>query len=99
MNDHLISPETFKLAKEVGFDIHICRCGGFPECICTDPLPTQSELQTWLRVKRGLILWVEYTGIADIKWCYHIYGRLGVHTGNSYEECLEAGLVDALKLI
>jgi hypothetical protein len=61
--------------------------------------PTQSELQTWLRENRGLILWIEYTGIVGIKWCYVIYGRLKVYTGNSYEEALEAGLLEALTLI
>jgi hypothetical protein len=61
--------------------------------------PTQSFLQKWLREKHGLILYVEYTGIVNLKWRYHIYGRRGVHVGNSYEECLEAGLQDALKLI
>lgn len=61
--------------------------------------PTQSFLQKWLREKHGLILWVAYTGVVGIKWSYYIHGRLGVFVGNSYEECLEAGLLDALKLI
>ena len=61
--------------------------------------PTQSLLQRWLREKHGLILCVEYTGITGIKWCYEIHGRLKTYTGNSYEETLEAGLLEALKLI
>ena len=51
MNEQLILLDTFKLAKERGFNIYICRCGGFPECICNhdELLPTQSLLQKWLR--------------------------------------------------
>jgi hypothetical protein len=61
--------------------------------------PTQSFLQKWLREKHGLILCVIYTNVPGIKWGYDIYGRGVIYTGNSYEECLEAGLIEALKLI
>ena len=61
--------------------------------------PTQSVLQRWLREKHGLILWVEFTGVEDLKWVYIIYGGEKGFVGNSYEECLEAGLMKALTLI
>ena len=61
--------------------------------------PTQSFLQKWLREVHGLILCVTYTNIQGIKWGYDIHGRGTIYTGNSYEECLETGLAEALKLI
>lgn len=61
--------------------------------------PTQTVLAKWLREKHGLILCVTYTNITGIKWGYDIYGRGTIYAGNSYEECLELGLVEALKLI
>jgi hypothetical protein len=61
--------------------------------------PTQALLARWLREKHGLILCVIYTNVPGIKWGYDIYGRGVIYVGNSYEECLEAGLIEALKLI
>jgi hypothetical protein len=61
--------------------------------------PQQALLQRWFREKHGLILWVEYAGVEGSKWVYVIYDKVRVFAGNSYEECLEAGLETALKLI
>ena len=61
--------------------------------------PQQALLQRWFREKHGLILWVEYAGVEGSKWVYVIYYKVRVFAGNSYEECLEAGLETALKLI
>ncbi len=61
--------------------------------------PTQSLLQKWLREKHGLILWIEFTGVENLKWVYIIFGIPREYMGNSYEECLEVGLQKALELI
>jgi hypothetical protein len=56
MIEQLITKETFELAKLKGFDVYICRCGGFPDCICNHDnlLPTQAIVQKWLRDKHRL---------------------------------------------
>jgi len=61
--------------------------------------PTQSILQKWLREKHGLILLVYFNEGEVNKWEYHIIGRKPFVFGNSYEEALEAGLKEGLKLI
>lgn len=101
MTEQLISPEALELAKQKGFDVYVCRCGGFPECICNHDnlLPTQSLVQKWLREVHGLILCVTFTNITGIKWGYNIHGKNTIYTGNSYEECLEAGLIEALGML
>lgn len=47
----IVSTEIYKLAKENGFNIIECSCGGYPSCICTElnTKPTQALLQKWLR--------------------------------------------------
>lgn len=107
MRDELIHIETFKLAKEKGFDIHVCRCGGYPECICEDRLPTQSLVQTWLRKKYHLYVRVATTSItthfpmielAEVGGT-HLKGPAYLKNYETYEEALEVGLESALKLI
>jgi cell division inhibitor SulA len=114
MIEELIKNETAKLAKEKGFnEIEPCSCGGFPDCICqlsrsslTDYVytPTQSLMQKWLRDKRNIHVEITWVDTLSNIYVYHIST-----TGNairpdsifyySYEEALEEGLIEALKLI
>ena len=59
--------------------------------------PTQSLLQKWLREKYGIFVSV------DVNYCYKIYNNDELHKEsadyNNYEEALEKGLQEALKLI
>ena len=64
--------------------------------------PTQSLLQRWLREEHSVLLTVEYS-LSDDDWFHYIYkndvwGSKYVHS-NTYEESLEKGLQEALKLI
>lgn len=58
-------------------------------------IPTQSLLQKWLREKYKIHIYVQPTLSFD-KWTlnHNFY-----QTYNTYEETLEAGLIEALKLI
>lgn len=71
MTEQRVTLETAKLAKEKGFDIESCRCGGFPDCICTDKSPTQSLLQKWLREQNKIIVSVNYGFIDDSTDAFH----------------------------
>ena len=111
MKEQLISFETAKLAKEKGFEV---KCSTYKihlpyskENPCY--IPTQSLLQKWLREEHNLHISVDNNNY-EIKnmWCYDIhklpYGLLrlwkrGEKTYSSYEEALEKGLQEALKLI
>jgi len=108
MTDEIITPETFKLAKERGFNVRICRCGGFPECICNDPFPTQSLLQRWLREIHGIQVYVyshtvKSTNMMQIYRDYvaYINGRelndARDEEYQTYEKALEFGLQEGLK--
>lgn len=70
MQEQRITLETAKFAKEKGFDIDYCQCGGFPDCICTDKSPTQSLLQKWLREEHNI-----HTEIRTFyrNWIFNIY--------------------------
>jgi len=89
MKEELVIFETAKLAKEKGFE----------------PLPTQSILQKWLREEHNLEVnayGVRYTG--DISVTYYTYSVNGVtqlraYKCDTYENALEAGLLEALKSI
>lgn len=72
------------------------------------PAPTQSLLQKWLREKYGLIVTVYYVGLeynAQLQWKTdsdpleydEVNSNLYFH--EHWEDALEAGLVEALKLI
>lgn len=91
MTDQLISEKTLNLAKEKGFT-------WAPYA----KQPTQSLLQKWLREVHNLYVAVPYI------WAYKIFNiqkdndeDLGnsIISYASYEEALEAGLIEALKLI
>jgi hypothetical protein len=113
MTDQLISFETAKLAKEKSFNEDMCHCGGFPDCICTDLRPTQSLLQKWLREVHHYHVIAEPYPHSDgfLRWnclvnnlrkttnnCFLNYAIMSPFKG-TYEEALEIGLQEALKLI
>ena len=110
MEDTLIKFETAKLAKEKGCNLENCTCGGYPDCICSDKRISQSLLAKWLREEHNIHF--EIKPIFDVKdnlkpyhisviknpsgkdFEYEIVGSL-----DTYEEALEIGLQEALKLI
>lgn len=114
MNEQLISFETAKLAKEKGFK-RLCDFSYDEDGMITGNCeqaynfvaPTQSLLQKWLREKHHLIIIVAYQYEHDsTPYSYWIYKELQslpinqwVNDLNTYEEALELGLQEALKLI
>lgn len=68
--------------------------------------PTQSLLQKWLREKHELHVGIYYRNV-DKSWITEIFytreymknGRLPYTVHKTYEEALEQGLIEALKLI
>jgi hypothetical protein len=95
MKEQLITFKTAKLAKEKGFDLN--------RHINDECSPTQSLLQKWLRDKHNIHLTV--TSISQESWQYHItkigdsLGKNYIEDFYNYEEALELGLMEALKLI
>jgi hypothetical protein len=114
MEDTLITFETAKLAKEKEFvitQIYWFNKQGIAQGFNTDPLddvfyrPTQSLLQKWLREVHQTDTNIIFNSDAReysfecIKWVNgvcNIYKSSGFET---YEEALEVGLQEALKLI
>ena len=99
MEDTLINFETAKLAKEKGFDfIYI-----IDNELTNHSLITQSLLQKWLREVHNIHITV--TSISQESWQYHIQkpkDKLGDNYNEdyeNYEEALEDGLQESLKLI
>ena len=99
MEEQLISYETAKLAKEKGFDfIYI-----IDNELTNHSLITQSLLQKWLREVHNIHITV--TSISQESWQYHIQkpkDKLGDNYNEdyeNYEEALEDGLQESLKLI
>ena len=100
MKEELITFETAKLAKEKGFKFQYA---WIPEI---DNLPTQSLLQKWLREQHNLEVISMHAD--DFVWWKVKVRRLSkvgaeiIKTEmefNTYEEALEKGLQEALKLI
>lgn len=104
MVEEPVHTETFELAKKRGFNIHICRCGGFPDCICVNRLPSQSLLQRWVREKHDIHIEI-YANASG--WGYILTKTNGTTIKeiedsiffDSHEEALEIGLELALKRI
>ena len=112
MIEQLISFETAKLAKEKGFEFRVVweYILGFKEDSERDKyLPTQSLLQKWLREKYNQHIYL--FPLDKGKWGFennsisinldHIFINY-MYEGkeyNSYEEALEIGLQEALKLV
>ena len=68
-------------------------------------VPTQSLLQKWIREKHDIIVWLKPNNDEYNKWSVYIDDGFGRHLISyyiiikGYEDALEAGLVEALKLI
>ena len=105
MKEQLISFETAKLAKEKGFNIKIYKNTIDYEL---NP-PTQSLLQKWLREVHKIHIEIEIAADEElvniIPFIYQISiykqkeGYFPRDFYNTYEEALEEGLLEALKLI
>jgi len=114
MKEQLITFETAKLAKEKGFDskytedydtLGFVQQRGILESHNLERVsaPTQSLLQKWLREVHNIHITI--TSISQESWQYHIT-KPGQRLGDNYEEdfytyeeALESGLHQALKLI
>lgn len=94
MTEEHVTLETAKLLKEKGMFTDI-------------EFPTQSIVQKWLRETKGLHIGICYSH--KLFWYYEIMSvsnhvlvglanRPSIHY-NTYEEALEAGIQEALKLI
>jgi len=94
MTEELVTLETAKLLKEKGMFTDI-------------EFPTQSIVQKWLRETKDLHIGICYSH--KLFWYYEIMSvsnhvlvglanRPSIHY-NTYEEALEAGIQEALKLI
>lgn len=105
MKEELITFETAKLAKEKGYNKEF-EDYPYKGCIIA---PTQSLLQRWLREKHGIHVWVHpnliwqtyhHKGIVDRKETHNTNIAFdGESMKDTYEEALEVGLQEALKLI
>ena len=97
MKEELISFETAKLAKEVG-----CKSSLGLSPLASDF--TQSLLQRWLREKHKVLVWIKPVPNVG-KWSVYVDDTVGRHLvadyifKDTYEEALEAGLLETLKLI
>jgi hypothetical protein len=102
MKDELVTIETAKLAKEKGFSSESYL---EPSNYCITP--TQSLLQRWLREVHNIHveIWFDNTQLDGFPYLYEIYnqqnqeGDINGHYFDNYEEALEEGLQEALKLI
>ena len=115
MKEELILFETAKLAKEKGFDEEVTnyyhpRYGLSDGCEDSYnreeqaegyySAPTQSLLQRWLREVHRIYLYISLSGTKEISWFWSINDKKYQDgSNNNYEEALEAGLLEALKLI
>jgi hypothetical protein len=83
-----------------------CVIGPYEELLLAEvecfAAPTQSLLQRWLREKHNIFIWVTYkypiTNPLQYKYIL-MYKDSSEKCFNSYEEALEKGLQEALKLI
>jgi len=115
MKEQLITFETAKLAKEMGFQLYTSfyysegmeikgtKMGmhGNPNAYGGISAPTQSLLQKWLREEHRVnVVCLPNRYDSDV-WYYFVGSSAISHedTGYTYEEALEEGLVVALKLI
>lgn len=112
IEEELVTFETAKLAKEKGFNIFTGKAWIKKEGqeIFFVPVytgvtngidyhaPTQSLLQKWLREVHNIKLCISWTETDN--WLYEInHKQEGISGYNTYEEALEKGLFQALKLI
>lgn len=109
MEEQLITWETAKLAKEKGFNIkcnyhydrkelifnHNIRNSQFEDDECS--ATTQSLLQKWIRERHKIIVSVDITERGEYFISVTGLGMYGKF--KTWEQALEEGLYDALKLI
>lgn len=115
MEDKLVSLETAKLAKKKEFNeicqyyyeildkpitLQKMSCSN-AEGYKQPTAPTQSVLQKWLREKHNIhLIAYKNINIDGYDWCYITTdGITNINSYKTYEEALEAGLQEALKLI
>ena len=115
MEDKLVSLETAKLAKKKEFNeicqyyyeildkpisLQKMSCSN-AEGYKQPTAPTQSLLQKWLREKHNIhLIAYKNINIDGYDWCYITTdGITNINSYKTYEEALEAGLQEALKLI
>jgi len=108
MYEELIAFETAKLAKEKGYENIKIKKKGAWETFIADNVPTQSLLQRWLREKHGIFI-VLLPDSDNGMFGYDILIKGDIHTQantfeldeviGTYEEALEQGLLEGLKLI
>ena len=105
MDEQLISFETAKLAKEKGCNLENCTCGGYPDCICSDKRISQSLLAKWLREKYDIDVIINTYRNQNQKYYKYFISEKSKDVikseeyYNTYEDALEIGLQEALKLI
>lgn len=105
MKEQLISFETAKLAKEKNYPFYFTAIGDTKEVPLN--IPTQSLLQKWLREKHDIHININTYYFEDLqKYGYevediiHPEGWIVLNNPKkTYEEALEKGLQEALKLI
>ena len=113
MEEQLISFETAKLAKENGYNQNPALTNSAytsPTSMnysLKNPkynvyvAPTQSSLQKWLREEKDIIVIIDFDYIKK-RYSYSIFSSFCVnknYRGNTYEDALEAGLEESLRLI
>lgn len=109
MTEELVTLETAKLLKEKGFlqRKYFINVSTLHNCYKYLSVPPQSVVQRWLRETKDLHIEISY--MYENYWIYDILtipnhdlvglsDRPIIHY-KSYEEALEAGLVECLKLI
>lgn len=104
MTETLIKYDTAVLAKEKGFD-WIMGLGQF-DMMGNEVLCSQSLLQKWLRDVKKQDIEVLTAGRSGYYYCFvtqtrngYIYEGREIKEFPSYEEALEAGLLESLKLV
>jgi hypothetical protein len=70
--------------------------GTYAEDCIIYPRPTQSELQTWLREERGVMVLVDFSRTFGYYYKIIRYGVIEKKYFGKYEEALEIGLQEAL---
>jgi len=99
MEENLISYETAKLAKDKGVKHPTLK---LDLTACDIP---QSLLQKWLREKHGKLVWIRPVPDGSDRWSVYVENNIGHHFityyvyRDTYEDALEKGLYEALKLI
>ena len=105
MEDTRVTFETEKLAKEKGCNLENCTCGGYPDCICSDKRISQSLLAKWLREKYDIDVIINTYRNQNQKYYKYFISEKSKDVikseeyYNTYEDALEIGLQEALKLI